>query len=71
MIIKLIILAIIVWFGLRIYQTLQVKKQGKTPARKAQDMVSCDNCGIHIPANEALKNGDKFFCSREHLPKKD
>lgn len=71
MIIKFIILAIIVWFGLRVYQALQSKKAENLEPKEAQDMVSCDKCGIHLPASEALKNGDKFFCSREHFPKKD
>jgi len=71
MIIKFIILAIIVWFGLRVYQALQSKKAEILESKKAQDMVSCDKCGIHLPASEALKNGDKFFCSQEHFPKKD
>ncbi len=29
-------------------------------------MVKCLHCGLHIPENEALKQGDKVFCSLEH-----
>jgi len=43
----------------------------KDEIKNAQDMVSCDKCGIHIPVNEAIKSGAKYFCSQNHLPKKD
>ena len=71
MIVKLFILIIIVWFGFRVYQALQIKKQDRHPSQKAQDMVSCETCGIHVPIEEALKDGDKYFCSKHHLPKKN
>jgi uncharacterized protein len=71
MIIKFIILIIVIWFGLRIYQKLQLKKLKKVAPAKSQDMVSCETCGIHLPVGEAIKNGDKYFCSRNHLPKSD
>ena len=71
MIVKLIILILVVWFGFRIYQAIQSKKLENPAPKKALDMVSCDKCGIHIPANEAIKSGEKYFCSQNHLPKKD
>ena len=29
-------------------------------------MVKCLHCGLHIPENEAIKQGDRVFCSLEH-----
>lgn len=29
-------------------------------------MVKCQYCGLHIPEKEAIKQGDKVFCSLEH-----
>jgi len=29
-------------------------------------MVKCLHCGLHIPEDEAIKKGDKVFCSLEH-----
>ena len=29
-------------------------------------MVKCLHCGLHIPENEAIKQGDKTFCTLEH-----
>jgi uncharacterized protein len=78
MIVKLIILILVIWFGFRIYNAVQSKKLEKpkiknaqAKIKNAQDMVSCDKCGIHIPVNEAIKSGAKYFCSQNHLPKKD
>jgi len=31
-----------------------------------QKMVKCQSCGLHIPDSEAIKQGDKVFCSLEH-----
>ena len=33
---------------------------------KKDKMVKCLHCGLHIPENEAVKQGDKVFCSLEH-----
>jgi large-conductance mechanosensitive channel len=71
MIVKFIFLIIAIWLVLRIYQTLQGKKQKKISSAQPQDMVSCETCKIHLPVNEALKNGDKYYCSKDHLPKMD
>ena len=29
-------------------------------------MVKCQQCGLHIPEKEAIKQGDNIFCSLEH-----
>lgn len=71
MIVKLVILALLIWLGLRIYTWMQNKPSNNSAKTIVQDMVSCDKCGIHIPANEAIKSGEKYFCSRDHLLKKD
>ena len=31
-----------------------------------EDMVRCARCGLHLPRNDALRNGDAFFCSEAH-----
>ncbi len=32
-------------------------------------MVKCQQCGLHIPEKEAIKQGDNIFCSLEHAKK--
>jgi uncharacterized protein len=29
-------------------------------------MVRCISCGLHVPEQEAIKQGDKIFCSLKH-----
>jgi len=29
-------------------------------------MVRCETCGVHLPVNEAIKQGAHHFCSLEH-----
>ena len=29
-------------------------------------IVKCLHCGLHIPENEAIKQGEKVFCSLDH-----
>jgi len=33
----------------------------------AEQMVPCKQCGVHLPQSEAVRDGDTFFCSDEHL----
>jgi len=41
----------------------EIKKDTKTTNN---NMVKCLHCGLHIPEEEAIKQGDKTFCSLEH-----
>ena len=34
--------------------------------RAPQAMVSCATCGLHLPRQEALPLGDRYFCCEEH-----
>jgi uncharacterized protein len=35
----------------------------------AKDMLKCQHCDLHIPKNEAIRQGDRVFCSLEHARK--
>jgi len=37
-----------------------------TESAENDKMVKCLHCGLYIPENEAIKQGDKVFCSLEH-----
>lgn len=71
MVVKLILLFLALWFGLRLYRIFQARNNTEATPENIQDMVSCDKCGIHIPANEAIKSGNKYYCSQDHLTKMD
>ena len=39
---------------------------GQEQQRVPQAMVSCATCGLHLPCQEALPLGDRYFCCEEH-----
>ena len=67
MIIKLVILFIIVWAGLRIYHTIQNKTPEHRMEKITRDMVRCAKCGVHVPVDEAVKEKEKYYCSQDHI----
>lgn len=34
---------------------------------KAVDSVQCAHCGLHLPRQEALRQGNTYYCSQAHL----
>jgi len=48
------------------------KQINSDDADKAQNnnnktkMLKCDECGLHVPEHEAIKQGNHAFCSLEH-----
>jgi uncharacterized protein len=35
-------------------------------AAKPVEIVACAHCGVHLPAQDALVDGDRRFCSDAH-----
>lgn len=62
----LILLAI----GLLLYviiSNLLRKSQSSSPkSLNSQQMVRCEHCGLHILEQEAIQDGEQYFCSEEH-----
>ncbi|MGD9163795.1 MAG: PP0621 family protein [Chromatiales bacterium] len=65
------LLLILAFWGLYliIRHLLRQRKQRQPPPgnRKAVDSVQCAYCGLHLPREEALRNGNRYFCSQAHL----
>ena len=38
----------------------------KNHNKQNNKMVRCISCGLHVPEQEAIKQGDKIFCSLKH-----
>ncbi len=69
MLIRLILLAVIVWIIYRLikgYTKSLAKTQSKSPGQISEDMVRCAQCGVHIPKSEGLFAEGKVFCSEAH-----
>ncbi|PWB54307.1 MAG: hypothetical protein C3F18_06855 [Nitrosomonadales bacterium] len=68
--IKILLLVLGVWL---IYTLL--KKYGRSvekdeaaapPSPVEEDMVRCEQCGVHLPRSEAILSRGEFFCCDEH-----
>jgi uncharacterized protein len=65
----LILLLALVFFmlGVKRARPPEVKKPPAPPAElPPQDMVSCAQCGLHLPQGEALPGRGGVFCSAAH-----
>ena len=58
--------ALLVWliFGRR--RDAPPRKRGGPPATGAEEMVSCAQCGVHLPRSEALAARGLHYCSGSH-----
>ena len=67
--IRLIAFAVIFWLLYRLILTLLNK--ASPPARRDTPplegtMVRCEQCGLHIPQEQALVKGGNYYCCEEH-----
>lgn len=68
------ILFILVLLAVSFYVVKLIRTKMDEPPKKIKkdtkstnnNMVKCLHCGLHIPEEEAIKQGDKTFCSLEH-----
>ena len=64
--ILLIFLALLVIFAVG-RQIWQRARMGKRPQQQLSGkMVRCNQCGMYLPEEEALRSGEHWYCSREH-----
>lgn len=57
----------VIWMIVRFFWNAR-RLTDKNPSEKlkADDMVSCHKCGLHIPVDEAIKSADHWYCCQEH-----
>ncbi|MGZ8253401.1 MAG: PP0621 family protein [Burkholderiaceae bacterium] len=62
-----LLLAVVIYM---VWRSMQRRDKGPpssgTELGTPQAMVSCATCGLHVPRQEALLLGDRFFCCEEH-----
>ncbi len=44
----------------------QQKSKPLPKENKKKDMLKCQHCAVHIPEDQAIRQGDKVYCSLEH-----
>ena len=68
---RLIIILFGVWLVIQIIKRSFASSASSSRAGRAKPaiprMVACAHCGIHVPESEAIRDGDRFYCSQEHL----
>ena len=63
------VLIILLGIGLVAWILIRLAKGpalAKKPQKKVGDMVRCSHCGVYVPRGEAVQDGDRYFCCREH-----
>ncbi len=60
----LIFAAVVVWWLAKGFRSKDAPPDASAGA--PEQMVNCGHCGVYLPLNEAVRAGDRFFCSDEH-----
>jgi uncharacterized protein len=61
---------VLIAIGLLLYVVIgSLLRRNRTvpPKSIAGKMVKCKHCNLHILEQEALRSGDAYYCSKEHL----
>ncbi len=67
LIIRLLILAALAWFGYRLIRHFMgVKPVLPKPDQHPDIMQPCAHCGVHVPAGESTQSRGLTFCSEAH-----
>ncbi|MFK8067450.1 MAG: PP0621 family protein [Gammaproteobacteria bacterium] len=72
--VRLIVLGLVIGFVyklIRKFQQNRLQKNSESSSRSKNNVsskktVQCDHCGVYVPANELVSDGEKNFCSQEH-----
>ncbi|MED5617978.1 PP0621 family protein [Ideonella sp. BN130291] len=60
----ILVIGVVLWFAVRrANRNLPPRRRGAVPL---QTMVRCAQCGVHLPAGEAVADGALYFCSPAH-----
>jgi len=64
----LLLLAIVVLVGFWLAKRYGNRSARSTTAAPPQeeDMVRCEQCGVHLPRSESLLTRGSYYCSPEH-----
>ncbi len=68
---------LLLWLAFRYFRTLAKQKDksandsSKSSAITIQEMKPCAFCGVHMPEDEMLVKGKRYYCSYQHLLEKE
>jgi uncharacterized protein len=66
------LLRLLFWVALIVAALWLWRRVTRKPAagnaqQRTVKMVRCAQCGVHLPQGQALKEQDRWYCSRSHL----
>lgn len=71
-----ILLLVAIWWVRRALKNLRGGGRGAPHASgqagkpralgEPEPMLACDQCGVHVPESEGVREADAFFCCEEH-----
>ena len=65
---RILLIALVAWLVIRMIRNWMDRKAVKPASKSGQigTVVRCAHCGLHIPQQEAVHSGDRYYCSVEH-----
>jgi uncharacterized protein len=73
---KLFVVLLVVGVGLwALLARVRAARRGENPPPRVpsqaalaprEDMVRCAHCGVHLPGSDAVRSGERLYCSAEH-----
>lgn len=63
------LIALVVWHMIKNYKAKVARNAAKSDKVKIpvrEKMVKCEYCSIHLPQDEAIAEGEHWFCKPEH-----
>ncbi|MEJ2345037.1 MAG: PP0621 family protein [Gammaproteobacteria bacterium] len=66
--VRSIVLIVAIWLAITIIRQMlrNQRPEPKPRSLPTGNMVRCAHCGLHIPQDEALRNGEDYYCSERH-----
>ena len=62
-----LVVAYLLWRSARVEHRPRSGPAAPPPSAAPTEMVSCSECGLHLPRTDALPGpGERFYCCQEH-----
>lgn len=65
------LIGLVLWWLKTLRRDSTYSQEEGNQANKAQNMVRCKHCDLHLPQSDALEGSLGFYCSKEHRTAKE